>query len=109
MPAPYLPPSKFLKEILRETIPLSGGEMAEAHLSYLIEMTRDEDPINRDWATLLLAQEEIDTPAIRDALIRAAGDEQEIVRAEAVLGLAMRDPALALPFVQEALRGAAIS
>jgi HEAT repeat protein len=72
-------------------------------------MTRDEDRSNRDWATFLLAQEETDTPAVRDALIRAAKDDDDVVRAEAVLGLAKRDPLLALPLVQEALRSEAVA
>ena len=68
-------------------------------------MTRDKDPANRDWATLLLAQEDIDTSQVRDALLRAAEDEHECVRAEAILGLAQRDKALALPLLQRELRG----
>ena len=68
-------------------------------------MTRDKDLANRDWATLLLAQEEIDTPEVRDALLRAAEDEHECVRAEAILGLAQRDKSLALPLLQRELRG----
>ena len=100
----YEPRSDFLRAIIAEEVPLTGGEIAEANLRLLIEMTRDEDRSNRDWATFLLAQEETDTPAVREALIRAAKDDDDVVRAEAVLGLAKRDPPLALPLVQEALR-----
>jgi HEAT repeat protein len=104
----YEPTSDFLCAIINEDVPLSGSKMAEDNLRRLIDMTRDEDLSNRDWATFLLAQQETDTPAVRDALIRATADEDGMVRAEAVLGLAMRDPLLALPFVQQALRAATV-
>ena len=60
-------------------------------------------------ATFLLAQEEIDTPNVRDALTCAAKDDDDMVRAEAVFGLAIRDPPLALPFVQQALQADAVA
>lgn len=100
----YLPPSDFLKALIDDDAPLVGGDHAEANLARLIEMMRDEDPANRDWATLLLAQQDFDTPRVRDALLGAAEDENEYVRAEAILGLAQRDKALALPLLQRELR-----
>ncbi|MGS1017905.1 HEAT repeat domain-containing protein [Allosphingosinicella humi] len=106
----YEPISEFLKAIVAEEVPLSGSEMAQANLDLLIAMTRDGDRSNRDWATFLLAQEEIDTIAVRNALIRVAKeDDDDVVRAEAVLGLAKRDPLLALPLVQEALRSDSVA
>ena len=101
----YLPPSDFLKTLIEDDAPLVGGDHAYANLTRLIEMTHDKDPANRDWATLLLAQEDIDTSQVRDALLRAAEDEHECVRAEAILGLAQRDKAVALPLLQRELRG----
>ncbi|WP_346908693.1 HEAT repeat domain-containing protein [uncultured Roseibium sp.] len=100
----YEPKSDFLRAVIAEEAPLSGGELAEANLRLLVKMTSDPDLSNRDWATFLLAQEDTDTDAIRTALIRASEDENEFVRAEAVLGLAKRDPSLALPLVQKALK-----
>jgi len=105
----YEPTSDFLNAVIAEDAPLSGSEMAEENLRRLIDLMRDEDRSNRDWATFLLAQEEIDTPNVRNALIRAAKDDDDMVRAEAVLGLAIRDPLLALPFVQQALHADAVA
>ena len=99
----YEPTSEFLRSFAGDNIPLSGNEFADANLRRLIRMTRDLDLTNRDWATFLLAQAEVDTAAVRDALLRAATDESDDVRAEALCGLARRDPSIALPFVQAAL------
>ncbi|HEU0097134.1 MAG TPA: HEAT repeat domain-containing protein [Allosphingosinicella sp.] len=105
----YLPPSSFLRAIVADEVPLAGSDVADATLCRLIDMTRDEHAVNRDWATLLLAQAEVDTPEVRDALLRAAQDEHDGVRAEAILGLAMRDKALALPLLRKELAGEAVS
>lgn len=99
------PPSDFLKMLIDDEAPLSGGEHADANLRRLIGMTRDAHPANRDWATLLLAQQDIDTPEVRQVLLRAADDENDDVRAEAILGLSRRDKALALPLLQRELSG----
>ena len=101
----YLPPSEFLKKLIDDDAPLAAGEHGAANLRRLIGMTSDPHPANRDWATLLLAQQEIDTADVRGALLRAAEDENEYVRAEAILGLAQRDKTLALPFLQRELSG----
>lgn len=95
----YEPASDFLKAIIAEEVPLSGSPMAEQNMQRLIGMTADNDTSNRDWATLLLALENDDTPEIRAALLAAAHDENDVVRAEAVLGIARRDAKLALPLV----------
>ncbi|GGY94213.1 hypothetical protein ACFSTD_16315 [Novosphingobium colocasiae] len=91
----YEPESAFVKAIIAEEVPLSGSEWADHNLQRLIELTRDDIVSNRDWAAFLLAQEDADTPAVRDALLHAASDREAIVRAEAVLGLAKRDALLA--------------
>lgn len=56
----------------------------------------DADTSNRDWATLLLAGQDIDTPEVCAALLAATQDQDACVRAEALLGLAERDAGLAL-------------
>ena len=99
----YEPTSDFLKAVIAEEVPLSGSTFAHANVMRLISFTRDQDLSNRDWATMLLASEESDTLVIRDALLAALRDENFVVRAEALLGLARRDRALALPFALEAL------
>ena len=109
MPGRYEPPSAFLRAIIDEDAPLVGSDFAAANLRRLTEMTRDGDVANRDWATLLLAQQDLDTPEVRDALLRAAEDESDAVRAEAVLGVAQRDKALALPLLRRELARKSVS
>lgn len=101
----YEPPSDFLKDLMFEDVVLAGSEEAETRLRRLIELTSDDQPANRDWATLLLSQQDIDTPEVRAALLRAAEDENEYVRGEAIVGLAERDKTLALPLLQRELAG----
>lgn len=79
----YEPPSEFLKALINDDAPLVGGEHAEANLRRLMDLTGDDHPANRDWATLLLAQHDIDTADVRQTLLRAADDENEYVRGEA--------------------------
>jgi hypothetical protein len=99
----YEPPSDFLRGVMEDEVPLVGGHYAQTNLRRLIDLTRDEHAANRDWATLLLAQQELDTPDVREALRTAASDVSGAVRGEAILGLAQRDKALALPFLQQEL------
>lgn len=105
----YLPPSEFLQAIVRDEVTLTGSDEAEINLRRLIAMTKDADPENRDWAALLLAQEDVDTEDVRAALVGAARDENAIVRAEAILGLAQRDKSVALPFLRKELAGDAVA
>jgi hypothetical protein len=105
----YEPASDFLKAVIAEEVPLSGSAFADANMRQLIAMTRDHDLSNRDWATMLLASEEADTPEVREALLLAANDENDIVRAEALAGIAQRDRSVALPLVLKALSGEQVS
>lgn len=101
----YEPASDFLNAIIAEEVPLSGSWMADKNMKQLIAMVSDAARSNRDWATMLLAQEDADTPEVRAALLKATGDEDNVVRAEALLGIARRDPQLALPLAVAALSG----
>lgn len=105
----YEPASDFLKAVIAEEVPLSGSDFADANMQRLISLTRDDDLSNRDWATMLLASQEADTPEIRKALLSAANDANDIVRAEALVGIAQRDRALALPLTLLALSGEQVS
>src|SRR5260221_5855 len=97
------PASDFLKAVVADDLPLSTEGSGEANLHRLIALTRDPDRSNRDWATFLLASEDVDDATVRGALLDAANDDDSIVRAEAIFGLARRDRGLALPLVRQAL------
>lgn len=101
----YEPSSEFLRKIVSSEIPLTGSEFAQQNLQLLIALMSDNDTSNRDWATLLLAGQDIDTVEVRQALLSAARDVNACVRAEALLGLAERDVILALPLVMSELEG----
>lgn len=101
----YEPPSDFLKGVINESVPLGGSSFGHANFLRLIEMTRDSDTANRDWATLLLAQSEVDDEVVRTALRTAADDSDPVVRAEAILGLANRSAPEALSLVERELAG----
>lgn len=96
----YMPPSPFLQALIREEEPaLSGSADADARAVELIALTQDADGANRDWALLLLSQSELDTPNALAALVRGMDDDHHEAALEATIGVAMRDPALALPRV----------
>ncbi len=100
MTTAYVPPSDFLKSLIDE-----DGPLTEPDVRRLIDLMQDTDDANRDWATLLLAQQEIDTAEVRQALVRAASDENEYVRGEAILGLSSLDKTVALPLLKNELSG----
>ena len=104
MNEPYVPKSDFIWMVANGEAPLTGSKVAEHNLRLLIAFTRDPDVSNRDWATMTLAMQELDSPEIRAALLAAVEDDDVIVRAEALQGLAQRDKELALPLVERELR-----
>ncbi|WP_082462618.1 HEAT repeat domain-containing protein [Sphingobium sp. Leaf26] len=103
MTAGYQPSSAFLIQVLNEEVPLSGSEYATANLNKVIGFVTDQDATNRDWAAFILSNFDLDTPELRSALVAFADDPNDRVRAEAIRGLAQRDRALALPYIQSAL------
>jgi HEAT repeat protein len=100
----YEPKSAFLRALVDGSPCWRDDDESNEILDQLIQLMSDEDVSNRDWSTFLLSQAEIDMPVVVEALLKAAGDASEIVRAEAVLGLARIAPHIALPYIQEGLR-----
>jgi HEAT repeat protein len=76
---------------------LTGHEDGRA-IEGLIELSKDEDAHNRDWATFALgSQIDLDTPAIREALLQRLNDEDFDTRCEAIAGLAQRADRRVIP------------
>ena len=106
---PYLPASNFLISVANEEVVIDDSEFGKSNLQLLIQLTRDADRSNRDWATMLLAGHGPKTDEVRNALLAAAEDEDEIVRAEAIEGLVERDREKALALVKRELSGEFVS
>lgn len=49
-------------------------------------MMRGDEVANRDWATFILAQEEMNSSVVRDAFMRVADDSDADVHSEACEG-----------------------
>ncbi|HEY2874625.1 MAG TPA: HEAT repeat domain-containing protein [Reyranella sp.] len=79
---------------------LSGTSLPEA-VPVLLKLMEDPDVEARDWATTTLGQaSRFDNPEIREALLaRATKDDDEIVRGEALHGLAWRGDKRCLPLL----------
>ncbi len=70
---------------------LAGFEDRMA-IQTLIELSRDENVLVRDWATFGLGtQIDVDTPEVRAALLARVSDADEVTRGEALVGLARRN------------------
>ena len=98
-----------MQAIIAETAPLGARDIEEVNLKRLMMMTRDAELANRDWATFLLAQLELNRPDVIAALAACAADPAPIVREEAICGLAALDRVLALPLLRKELSGDCIS
>jgi HEAT repeat protein len=71
----------------------------------LIELSDDEASDVRDWATFgLCVLLDIDTPALREALVRRLADADPDTRGEAMVGLARRHDNRVVPALVEALQ-----
>ncbi len=79
------------------------GQLA---ITTLIELSRDQNDLVRDWATFGLGtQVDEDTPVIRAALLARVFDEDEVTRGEALVGLARRkDQQVIEPLIKELKR-----
>lgn len=105
----YQPTSQLLVAILNEDALLVGSDFADHNLHQVIALVGDSDSANRDWAAFILGHSELNTPAIRAALLTATSDPVEKVASEAVRGLARKDRLLALQPVLRALEDDCIS
>lgn len=82
---------------------LCGHDTPEA-VSALMHLARDPEMEVRDWATTGIAQSlAIDGPSIRKVLLERAIDEDGLIRAEALSGLAQRQDSRALPHLRAEL------
>ena len=95
----YSPPSAFLCSIVAEEVAFGADPYGRANLALLLALTRDADQANRDWATMLLVHTGQDDEAIRAALRERLDDPFEDARLEALIGVAQREPEVALPIV----------
>jgi HEAT repeat protein len=83
-----------------------------ATVRYFVRASRDDDAEVRNWSTfglrMLLGDvgdaDSIDTEEVRGALVARLGDQDDEIRAEAILALATRRDARALAALQQELR-----
>lgn len=87
-----------------------GGDPSEDAVAAQIQLSRDTTVCVRDWATFGLGSlGEVDTPAIRDALLERAHDPDCDTRGEAFLGLSNRADLRAVPFLKAILESESVS
>jgi HEAT repeat protein len=80
-------------------VALMGHDISRA-VECLIELSRDYDAHNRDWATFALgSQINLDTPTVREALIERVNDVDFDTRSEAIVGLAQRGDRRVVPLL----------
>jgi len=79
------------------------GNDSEDAVILLIKLSEDDDDNVRDWASFGLGTANIDTPEIREALLKRLDDLHDDTKAEAMIGLARRKDARAIPHIKSAL------
>lgn len=81
-----------------------GGNDDEASIAALLKLATDIDDDVRDWATFGLGSLCMaDTPEVRECLWRNTQDGNEVVRGEALAGLACRHDERTIPLLMQAL------
>lgn len=89
---------------VRHAVVLALADHSEpSAIEMLIGLSRDSDACVRDWATFALGtQIDLDTPAIRQALVDRLNDSDDETRGEAIRGLAHRqDPRVLTALAKE--------
>ena len=72
----------------------------------LVELSRDDNPHNRDWATFGLGQlTDLDYPELRNALAARLDDDHEETRQEGLCGLVARKDPRGIAALKEVLDG----
>jgi HEAT repeat protein len=92
-------------DMVRYGVAFSFGEpQTDEAVRALLELMTDTEVRARDWATTYVGgTTDLDGPEIRAALLANAADEDELVRAEALHGLARRKDQRAVPHLVAAL------
>jgi HEAT repeat protein len=90
---------------MRFNLTLALGRYAEPDaIAALLRLARDSDALVRDWATFGLGTlQEVDTTDVRQLLWENLHDEDEVVRGEALAGLAQRQDPRVTPYLIETL------
>ncbi len=100
-------PEAAVRGAAARTLPLltHGTPPTPEMVDAAIELTVDQDRLVRDYACLALGEQwrDIDTPAVREALVARLDDIDRDARCEALLGLAYRHDLRALPRLRTAL------
>lgn len=79
-------------------------------IQILIDLSTDQNNDIRNWATFGLGSLiDVDTPAIREALLGRVKDDVAEIRGEALVGLTSRQDSRAIPFVVRELSSASVT
>jgi HEAT repeat protein len=100
------PQARVRKDAVNALPHLTHGDPPTPEMvDLVVELTRDVDRHVRDYACFVLSEQwqEVDTPAVREALAARLDDIDREARSQALVGLAYRQDPRALPRLREAL------
>lgn len=91
--------------VVRYAVAFSFHEpQTEEAVQVLLRLMRDKEEVRaRDWATMVLGESAADSEVIRTALLANAADEDDMVRGEALQGLARRKDRRGVDFLVKEL------
>lgn len=92
-------------EDIRLNVAVALGRYSEADsIDALLRLAKDQSTTVRDWATFGVgSMHEVDNPKVRDVLWNSLQDDDEDVRGEALVGLALRKDDRVIPVLLERL------